>query len=309
MTASAPPAEARRSAGPQVLGPGRPWPLGASVAAGRLNFAVFSAHATAVELCLYDDAGRNEVARLALPERSGDVWHGHLEGAKVGQVYGWRVHGPWAPTQGHRFNPNKLLLDPYAREIVGSFDWQGAHRGDDPADPGQPDARDNGAEALKARVVDDAFDWQGDTPPAIAWADTVLYEVHVRGFTQRHPGVPEALRGSYAGLASDAALAHLQRLGVTALSLLPVHQFLDEERLVRMGLRNHWGYNTLGFFCPEPRYAAATRGQAVRDEFRGMVRRLHAAGIEVILDVVFNHTAETDRFGPTLCWRGLDNAS
>ena len=168
MTASAPPAEARRSAGPQVLGPGRPWPLGASVAAGRLNFAVFSAHATAVELCLYDDVGRNEVARLALPERSGDVWHGHLEGAKVGQVYGWRVHGPWAPTQGHRFNPNKLLLDPYAREIVGSFDWQGAHRGDDPADPSRPDARDNGAEALKARVVDDAFDWQGDTPPAIA---------------------------------------------------------------------------------------------------------------------------------------------
>ena len=309
MRAPTAPADSWRGAGQRVLSLGRPWPLGASVTAGGLNFAVYSAHADAVELCLYDDSGCREIARMALTGRSGDVWHGRLDGGTAGQVYGWRVHGPWAPAQGHRFNPNKLLLDPYAREIVGRFDWQAAHRGDDPANASRPDTRDNGADALKARVVDETYDWQGDASPAIGWSDTVLYEVHVRGFTMRHPGVPEALRGTYAALASDAAVAHLKRLGITALSLLPVHQFLDEKRLVRMGLRNHWGYNTIGFFCPEPRYASAASGRAVRDEFRDMVRRLHTAGIEVILDVVFNHTAETDRFGPTLSWRGLDNAS
>jgi glycogen debranching enzyme len=294
-----------------ALQPGKPWPLGASVDSHGVNFAVFSAHATALELCLYDAEGRVETARSALPGRSGDIWHGHLGGAAAGQVYGLRAHGPWSPQQGHRFNANKLLLDPYAREFVGTFSWDGAHRGDDVAKPHQPDARDNGTSALKARVVNDSFDWQGDTPPATPWADTVLYELHVRGYTKQHPGVPAAQRGSYAGLASDAALAHLKRLGITAVSLMPVHRFIDEERLVRMGLRNHWGYNTLGFFCPEPRYASAdpADGRAVRDEFRHMVRRLHAAGIEVILDVVFNHTAETDEFGPTLSWRGLDNAS
>ena len=284
-----------------ALSPGQPGPLGATVDARGVNFAVFSAHATAIELCLYDDAGEHEVARLPLPARSGDIWHGHLPGASAGQVYGLRAHGPWQPQQGQRFNPRKLLLDPYAREIVGSFAWDDALR-----DP----ERDNGATALKARVVHDRFDWQGDRPPATPWSDSVLYEVHVRGFSKLHPGVPEAQRGTYAGLASDAALAHLQRLGITAVSLLPVQRFIDEERLVRMGLRNHWGYNTLGFFCLEPRYGmAGADGRALRDEFRQMVRRLHAAGIEVILDVVYNHTAETDEFGPTLSWRGLDNAS
>ena len=284
-----------------ALGIGQAWPLGASVDAGGLNFAVFSAHATAIELCLYDAAGEIQIARHGLPGRSGDIWHGRLAGAEAGQVYGLRAHGPWLPDQGHRFNANKLLLDPWAREIVGDFRWDGVHRGDDP--------RDNSRLALKARVVHDSFDWQGDAPPATAWADTVLYELHVRGFTRLHSGVPEALRGTYAGLASDAVVTHLQRLGVTAVSLLPVHQFIDEERLVRLGLRNYWGYNTLGFFCPQPRYASARSGQAARDEFRTMVRRLHAAGIEVILDVVFNHTAETDANGPTISWRGLDNAS
>jgi len=284
-----------------LLATGRPWPLGASVDAQGVNFAVFSAHATAIELCLYSDDGSTELARLPLPARSGDVWHGHLPAAAAGLVYGLRAHGAWLPQQGHRFNPRKLLLDPYARETVGRFEWSQALL--------DPDA-DNGATALKARVVQDSFDWQGDGPPATPWADSVIYELHVRGFSKLHPGVPEAQRGTYAGLASDAALAHLRRLGVTAVSLLPVQRFIDEERLVRMGLRNHWGYNTLGFFCPEPRYAVdGADGRAMRDEFRRMVRRLHAAGIEVILDVVYNHTAETDEFGPTISWRGLDNAS
>ena len=297
-------------AGLSGLQPGRPWPLGATVDAQGVNFAVFSAHATAVELCLYDDRGATEQARLPLV-RHGDIWCGHLAGATAGLVYGLRAHGPWAPGRGQRFNPHKLLLDPYARETVGRFSWDGPHRGDRADDPLQLDARDNGASALKARVVQDRFDWGNDAPPRTPWSRSVLYEAHVRGFSQLHPGVPEALRGTYAGLASDAAIAHLQRLGITALSLLPVQRLVDEERLVRMGLRNHWGYNTLGFFCTEPRYASRgdEDGRAVRDEFRQMVRRLHAEGIEVILDVVYNHTAETDEFGPTSSWRGLDNAS
>ncbi len=282
--------------------------MGATAGAGGVNFAVFSAHATRVELCLFDEHGEQELSRLALPARSGDVWHGHLSGAGPGLVYGLRAEGPWRPEQGHRFNPHKLLLDPWAREIVvpaGSFDWRRPHQGADARHPAARDERDNARWAHKARVVDEAQTptWQR---PARALADTVLYEVHVRSFTQRMPGVPEAERGTYAGLASDAALAHLQRLGVTAVSLLPVHHKLDEQRLVAMGLVNHWGYNTLGFFAPEPRYAATSRP---REEFRAMVRRLHAAGIEVVIDVVYNHTAEGDEHGPTLSWRGLDNAS
>jgi len=290
-----------------VLQAGRAWPLGASCDAAGVNFAVFSANATAVELCLYSADGREETARIPLPAQSGDVWHGYLPGAATGLVYGLRAHGPWRPERGHRFNPNKLLLDPWAREIVGTFDWRDGHFGADLEHPQHMDMRDNSRQALKARVVhDEGFDWQGDRRLLTPLAGSVLYELHVRGFTKRMPGVPEALRGTYAGLASDAAIAHLQRLGITAVSLLPVHQHLDEQRLAEHGLVNYWGYNTLGFFCPEPRYAA---GGQPRDEFRGMVRRLHAAGIEVILDVVYNHTAEGDERGPTLSWRGLDNAS
>jgi glycogen operon protein len=266
------------------LDPGRAWPLGASFDGHGLNFAVFSAHATALDLCLYDATGRSETARAPLPGRSGDVWHGLLPEAAPGCVYGLRAHGPWLPDHGHRFNPNKLLLDPYARDIVGVFDWHGANFGAVDGHADRMDLRDNGAEALKARVVHDTFDWQSDAPPATALADSVFYEVHVRGFSRLHPGVPETQRGCYAGLASPAALAHFRKLGISALCLLPVHRFLDEQRLARLGLRNHWGYNTLGFFCPEPRYAASA--SAVRNEFREMVRRLHAEGIEVILDVV-----------------------
>jgi glycogen debranching enzyme len=299
---------------PQALamGIGEPYPMGARFDGQGVNFAVFSAHASAVELCLFDSTGGREVARHVLPGRSGDTWHGYLPYGSFGRpglLYGFRVHGAWSPLDGHRFNPHKLLLDPWAREIVGDFDWDDAHFAAQRSQPLQLDTQDNGATALKARVIDDHFDWGDDRPLHTPQHRTVLYELHVRGFTMLHPGVPAAQRGCYAGLASDAAVAHLRRLGVTAVSLLPVHRFIDEQRLVAMGLRNHWGYNTLGFFCPEPRYAVNPEGRATRDEFRNMVRRLHKAGIEVILDVVYNHTAETDQFGPSLSWRGLDNAS
>ncbi len=296
------------SGGLPTLHHGRAWPMGATVDADGVNFAVFSAHASKVELCLFDDAGAEELQRLPLRALSGDVWHGHLAGARPGLVYGFRVHGPWRPDRGHRFNPHKVLLDPCAREIVGHFEWQPAQFGADREHPQHMDMRDNAHMALKARVVHDDYDWQGDRPPRTALADSVICELHVRGFTMQHPGVPVAQRGRYTGLGSDAAIAHLQRLGVTAVSLLPVHQFIDEERLAAQGLRNHWGYNTVGYFCPEPRYASAP-GRAARDEFREMVRRLHAAGLEVLLDVVYNHTAEGDERGPTISLRGFDNAS
>ena len=302
---------ARRDTALAALQRGRAWPLGATVAEGGVNFAVFSQHATGIDLCLFDADGLAELQRLPLPDRTGDVFHGHLLHAPPGLVYGLRAHGPWRPDRGHRFNPHKLLLDPWAREIVsppGGFDWAAPHNGADPGHPQHPDTRDNAAQAFKARVVGD------EAPPLqrlrhTAGADTLIYELHVRGFTKQMPGVPEPLRGTYAGLGHDAAIRHLQALGVTAVCLLPVQQHLDEAHLAARGLVNHWGYNTLGFFCPEPRYAAATRGADVREEFRAMVRRLHEAGIEVLLDVVYNHTPEGDERGPTLAWRGLDNAS
>ena len=287
---------------------GRPWPLGASWDGEGVNIAVSSAPAYAIELCVYDTDGQRELRRMTLPGRTADIHHGYLPGARPGMVYGLRAQGPWRPERGHRFNPNKLLLDPYAREIVGRFEWRDEHFGADLRYPGHMDMTDNGPHALKARVVADEFDWEGDRHPYTPLAETVFYELHVKGVTKLHPGVPEALRGSYAGLASDAAVAHLKRLGVTAVGLLPVHQHIDEQRLVQHGLVNYWGYNTIGFFCPDPGLASATDARGARDEFRGMVKRLHAEGIEVILDVVYNHTAEGDEQGPTLSLRGLDNA-
>ncbi len=292
-----------------ALGHGRPWPLGANGDAEGVNFAVFSAHAQRIELCLFDAGGKEELSRTPLPGRTQDVWHGHLPGAAPGLVYGLRAHGPWRPDRGHRFNPHKLLLDPYAREIVGQFDWRPEHFGADAHHPHHMDPRDNARHALKARVVADHFDWGGDRPPHTPLAQSVLYELHVKGFTQRHGGVPEGLRGTYAGLASDAALAHLKQLNVTAVNLLPVHQHIDEQRLAKLDLVNYWGYNSIGFFCPSPRFASGADGLSVRDEFRTMVKRLHQTGIEVILDVVFNHTAEADEHGPLISFRGLDNAS
>lgn len=287
------------------LQPGRPWPLGASIVDGGVNFAVFSAHAHAIELCLFDADGERETARMALPAQTDGVWHGFLPGAGAGLVYGLRAQGPHEAARGHRYNPQKLLLDPYARALAGTWRWTEAHLGDIHAPDDRHVALDNARDMLKARVVDLRYDWGDDAPPLTPLADSVLYEVHVKGFSWRHPEIPEAARGRYAGLASAPAIAHFQRLGVTALNLLPVQQHLAEYTLARRGRSNYWGYNTLAFFVPDARYALT---DPVR-EFRDMVCALHAAGIEVILDVVFNHTAESDQRGPTLSWRGLDNAS
>jgi len=295
---------------PLAISAGQAWPIGAHADANGVNFAVFSANAQAIDLCVFDEAGARELARLPLPGHSGDVWHGRIDGARPGLVYGLRAHGPWRPDKGHRFNPAKLLLDPYAREIVGGFDWDDEQFGADRTHPKQMDTRDNAARALKARVTRDAYDWGNDRAPNTSLADTVICELHVKGFSKQNPAVPEALRGTYAGLGAAASIAHLSALGVTAVSLLPVHQRVDEERLIRMGLTNYWGYNTIGFFAVEPRLSCTPAdGAATRREFRDMVKALHSAGIEVILDVVFNHTAESDAIGPQIAFRGLDNAS
>src|SRR5690606_31596537 len=245
-------------------------------------------------LCLFDDAGR-EAARLPL-QRTEDVWHGLLAGAGAGLSYGYRVDGPRSPATGHRFNPAKLLIDPYARRFAGRFAWSDDHLDND---------ADNARDTLRAVVDASEFDWQGDAPPATPLEDSLLYEVHVKGATVQHPGVPEGDRGRYRGLAAPAFIEHLRRIGVTALSLLPVHQAIDELPLTERGLVNYWGYNTLGFFAPDVRFAVADPVA----EFREMVRGLHAAGIEVILDVVYNHAAEGDQRGPILSFRGIDNAA
>lgn len=262
-----------------------------------------------MELCLFDATGTQELARLHLPACTIHVWHGYLPGARPGLVYGLRVHGPWQPDQGHRFDASKLLLDPYARDIVGEFIWSDLHFTADRLQPGRIQAHDNAAQALKSRVTDNHFDWGHDRHPGIALADTVLYECHVKGYSKLNPLIPLALRGSYAGLAHPASISHLQRLGITSVSLLPVHYSLSEERLVKLGLTNYWGYNSIGFFCPNPHLASGVAGLSPADEFRSMVRDLHAANLEVILDVVYNHTAESDETGPTISFRGLDNAS
>ena len=272
-----------------ILKDGRPWPLGAHWDGAGVNFALFSANAERVDLCTF--AGET-MQTHPLTKHTDQVWHGYLPGAAPGLCYAFRVYGPTGP--GHCFDPTRLLIDPYARELTGVFSYE------------QTSATTN---SLKSCVVDEAFDWGDDSPPDIPWSESILYEIHVKGATRKHPGVPDKLRGTYAGLASKAMLLHLKRLGITAVNLLPVHCFLDEERLVRSGRANYWGYNTLAFFAPEPRYAARTNGQSVIDEFRAMVRTLHAEGIEIILDVVFNHTAETDENGPTISFRGIDNAS
>ncbi len=286
---------------------GRPWPLGATREARGVNFAVFSAHASGAVLCLFDGRGEREAARVRAAARSDDVWHLRLDDAQLRAcgvdptdfAWGWRVEGPHEPQRGHRFNPAKLLIDPYARRFAGEFRWTDTH--DD-------NGEDNAADTLKARLVaDDAFDWRADAPPATPLAETVIYEAHVKGLTALHEALPPELRGTYEGLAAEPVIAHLKRIGVTAVSLLPVQQAISERGLVERGLSNYWGYNTIGFFAPDARFATAG-GDPVR-EFRTMVRALHAAGLEVILDVVYNHTPEGDHRGPTLSLRGLDNAS
>jgi glycogen operon protein len=292
---------------PAALDAGRPWPLGATPADGGLNFALAAPDATGVELCLFDDQGSTELVRLALPACTHGVWHGQLPGGGPGLVYGWRVHGPWQPAQGHRFNPAKVVLDPYAREVVGRYDGSDLFLGHDPAHPQRPDGRDNAAVALKARVVAEPPPVADEAHVRVSAADTVLYELHVRGATMRHPQVPAELRGSYLGVSHPALLDHLRRLGVTTLSLMPLAHRADEARLLKLGLSNYWGYSPIAWFAPEARYASARPGASALRECREMVDALHAAGFEVLVDVVFNHSAELDEHGPTLSLRGIDN--
>jgi isoamylase len=283
--------------------------LGASWDGRGTNFALFSANAEKVELCLFDSQGRRELERIALPERTEDVWHGYLNDVSPGQLYGYRVYGPYAPERGHRFNPNKLLLDPYAKRLAGRLVWSDAHfayRTGSAREDLSFDRRDNARGMPKAIVVDETFNWgRREIRPNIPWEDTIVYEAHVKGLTQRRDDVAPNLRGTYGGLSSPAMINHLKRLGVTSIELLPIHGLIDDRVLVEKKLCNYWGYNTLAFFAPEPRYAQDN----ALDSFRTTVARLHDAGIEVLLDVVYNHTAEGNHMGPTLCFRGIDNAS
>lgn len=288
-------------------------PLGASLVVGGVNFAVFSEHAQRIELCIFDASGNNELQRFDLAGPRYGVFSGLFKKAEPGLIYGFRAHGPFTPSCGHRFNPHKILLDPYAKEIIGKFKWQPEHHGYtlDPAEsPNSFDIRDNAQSMLKARVPEKPKTTIDFVPPRISARDVVLYEVHVKGFSQSNPDIPEQLRGTYSALAHPASIAHFKSLGVTTLSLLPVQYCVDEPALAGRGMSNYWGYNTLGFFCPDPRWAIEKNNPAaVNEEFKTMVRDLHAAGMEVVLDVVYNHTPEGNEWGPTLSMRGLDNAS
>jgi len=289
--------------------PGTSYPLGATWDGEGVKFALFSEHATKVELCLFDSPeSERESVKIVMPEQTDQVWHAYLPDIRPGQLYGYRVHGPYDPANGHRFNHNKVLLDPYARTIGRALKWDPSLFGYKVGGEGEDfafDDRDSAAFAPLARVIDPSFDWGDDRPPRTPWHKTVIYEAHVKGFTKKNPAVPEQIRGTYAGAAADASVEHLRRLGVTAVELLPVHYHIDDSHLEERGLVNYWGYNTLGFLAVEPRYG---RDNPVA-EFKGMVKALHKAGIEVILDVVYNHTAEGNHLGPSLAMKGIDNAS
>jgi isoamylase len=275
------------------------------------NFTLFSAHATKVEVCLFDNAGKTELERLMLPEYTDQVWHGYIPGVHPSDVYGLRVHGPYAPLEGHRFNPNKLVLDPYARAHIGELKWVPEVFGYTVGDAQEDlsfDERDSAPFVPKCVVVDPNFDWKGQPRTrGIPWDRTIIYEAHVKGFTKRHPGVPDRHKGTYAGLATKEVIAYVKSLGVTSIELLPIHSFINDNNLLEKGLTNYWGYNSIGFFAPDPRYASEPE-QSLR-EFKEMVASFHDAGLEVILDVVYNHTAEGNERGPTLSFKGIDNAS
>src|SRR6476661_1537279 len=298
---------------PPAVRTGMPHPLGATLEQDGANFAVFSANAEKIELCLFDSADGGNETRIVLPEFTNQVRHCFVPGIRPGQLYGYRAYGPYRPTEGLRFNPNKLLLDPYAKAIGRPLTrWTHELFGytiGDAAEDLSFDDRDSAAFAPLGMVIDNDFDWGGDTQLRTPWHRTIIYEAHVRGFTKKLMSLPEHLRGTYAGLASDEAMEFLQKLGVTAIELMPVHHHLDDSFLLDRGLTNYWGYNTLSFFAFEPGYASTPDPHDAMREFKGMVKRLHQAGIEVILDVVYNHTAEGNERGPTLSFRGLDNAS
>jgi glycogen operon protein len=302
-----PPADAPDARG-ECVQPGQPYPLGATWDGRGANFSIFSEQATRIDLCLFDAGGRER--RVTLPEVTGFCWHGYLPRVTPGQRYGYRVHGPWAPGRGHRFNPSKLLIDPYARAIDGDVRWHDAvfpYRIGGPDDV--IDTRDSAPFVPRSIVIDPAFDWAGDTSPGTPLADTLLYETHVKGITMRHPDIPPPLRGTYAGLAHPAAIEHLRRLGVTAVELLPVHEFVHARHVRERGLRNYWGYDSLGFFAPHHEYARDRAPGGQVSEFKRMVAALHAAGLEVILDVAYTHTAEGNHLGPMLAFKGIANGA
>jgi glycogen operon protein len=291
--------------------PGKAYPLGATSDDEGVNFALFSENASKVELCLFDRENGKDELRIQMPERTQQVWHAYIPDIRPGQLYGYRVHGPYEPEAGHRFNPSKLLLDPYAKAISGEVQWNdtlfGYQVGPDPDADLSKNEHDSATNMPKCVVIDPGFDWQGDSSPRIPWHKTLIYEMHVKGFTARHPAVPEELRGSYAGLTHPTVIDYLLSLGINAVELMPVHEFIDDRYLVDRGLVNYWGYNSIGFFAPEGRYSSSgLLGQQV-SEFKSMVQALHREGIEVILDVVYNHTAEGNHMGPTLSFRGIDN--
>ena len=294
------------------LWPGKPYPLGATWDGAGVNFSLFSENATKVELCLFDRNDDRREIRIPMREQTHQVWHVYLPEVRAGQFYGYRVHGPYEPQQGHRFNPAKLVLDPYAKAITRTIRWSDAlfgYRIGDPEADLSSDDRDSAPNMPKCVVVDPAFSWGNDIPPSIPWHKTIIYELHVKGFTMRHPAVPPELRGTYAALTCPEVIDYLKGLGISAVELMPVHQFIADKHLEDRGLTNYWGYNSIGFFAPDARYASSgVTGEQVA-EFKSMVRALHREGIEVILDVVYNHTGEGNHLGPTLCFRGVDNAS
>ena len=290
-----------------IVWPGKPYPLGANWDGEGVNFALFSEHAEKVELCLFDNAGRRELHRVNVREQTDQVWHCYLPEARPGQLYGYRVHGPYEPAKGLRFNHHKLLLDPYAKQIIGDLKWSDSHFGyriGHKQEDLSYDRRDSAPGMVKSMVIDPAFTWGSDHAPRTPWHKSIIYELHVKGFTIQHPDVPAQLRGTYAGLGTAPVIDYLLKLGVTAVELMPVHYFIDDRHLIEKGLHNYWGYNTIGFFAPVARYCAS----GSINEFKTMVKTMHSAGIEVILDVVYNHTAEGNQMGPTLSFRGIDNA-
>ena len=293
--------------------PGKPYPLGATWDRRGVNFALFSENAAGVELLLYENAGSPEPKeRIPFTERTGHIWHAYMPDLLPGQLYAYSVDGAYNPDRGLRFNKNKALIDPYAKAIGGTISWNNAMFGYKIGDPDEDlsfDATDSGAFLPKCIVIDESYDWEGDQLLRIPWNETIIYETHVKGLTHMDPSVPAAKRGTYSGLASDKVIRYLKDLGITAVELLPIHHHVDNKRLVEAGLKNYWGYNTIGFFAPDSRYASSgVMGEQVK-EFKDMVKALHRAGIEVILDVVYNHTAEGNHLGPTLSFRGIDNTS